>query len=258
MSSSAGTPDPAGPPTGPGPETARPAASSSPGPGLGDAAAVLGLAYIVGGLVSAQARVSLDGPLGDALGLVVFGATLGLAALGWAMLRSGTLGLRALLGPRPTVAHLGIGVAVGLVAGLVINVALPPLIEAALDRFGLDPPTVQEAARRALTDPASRVVATVGVVVVAPLAEELAFRGTLFRALRRHLRATVAVAGSALLFAAVHTMGTSALGAAYLLTTLVVVGAALGVLVERHRHLWGAVLAHATFNAIAAGVIWTV
>lgn len=255
--SSAGSPDPAGSPAEPGREASRPTASFPPGPGLGDAAAVLGVAYIVGGLVSAQARLSVDGPLGDALGLVVFGAVLGLAALGWSFLRGGTPGLRALLGPRPTVAHLGIGVAVGLVVGLVINVALPPLVDVVLDRFGLDPPTVQEAARRALTDPASRAVATVGVVIVAPLAEELAFRGMVFRALRRHARAAVAVAGSALLFAALHTVGVSALGAAYLLTTLVVVGVALGVLTERHRHLWGAMLAHAVFNAVAAGVIWT-
>lgn len=258
MSEDTGSPDPAGPPAGLGPTTSRPTVGSSAGPGLVDVAAVFGVAYVVGGLVSAQARITVPGPLGDAVGLLVFAAVLGIATLGWSVLRGGTLGLSALLGPRPTAAQLGAGVAVGLAVGVLINVALPPLLDAVLDRFGLDPPTVQEAARRALTDPASRVAATVGVVVVAPLAEEIAFRGMLFRALRRHLRAAVAMVGSALVFAAVHTMGATALGAAYLLTTLVLVGVALAVLVERHHHVWGAAVAHAMFNAVAAVMVWMV
>lgn len=251
-------PDTAGPPAGPGPHAPRPAAASPAGLGLVDVAAVFGLAYIAGGLVSAQARITVPGPLGDAVGLLIFGAVLGLVTLGWAMVRGGTGGVRALLGPRPSAAQLGAGVAVGLAAGVLLNVALPPLLETVLDRFGLDPPTVQESARRALTDPASRVAATVGVVIVAPLAEELAFRGLLFRALRRHLRAVLAMGGSALVFAVVHTTGATALGAAYLLTTLLLVGVALAGLVERHRHLWGATAAHAVFNAVAAVMIWMV
>lgn len=257
MSSGAGPPDPAGPPAGAGAHEQRDGGASPPGLGLLDVAAVFGVAYILGGLVSAQARITVSGPLGDAVGLLVFGAVLGLAVLGWSVLRGGTGSLRALLGPRPTAGQIGVGVGVGLAAGVVINLALPPLLEALLDRFGLDPPTVQEAARRALTDPASRVVATVGVVIVAPLAEELAFRGLLFRALRRHVRAAVAMGGSALVFAAVHTTGTTALGAVYLVATLLVVGVALAGLVERDRHLWGAAVAHAVFNAVAAVMIWT-
>lgn len=251
-------PDPAGPPAGPGPHAPRDAVASPAGLGLVDVAAVFGAAYVVGGVASAQARITVPGPLGDAVGLLVFGAVLGLVTLGWAMVRGGTSGLRTLLGPRPTAVQLGVAIAVGLAAGVLINVALPPLLEAVLDRFGLDPPTVQESARRALTDPASRVAATVGVVIVAPLAEELAFRGLLFRALRRHLRAALAMGGSALVFAMVHTTGATALGAAYLLTTLLLVGVALAWLVERHRHLWGAAVAHAVFNAVAAVMIWTV
>lgn len=261
MSGNAGAPDPAGPPAGPGREAPGSAPvsapTSAPTPGLADAAAVLGVAYILGGLLSAQTRAGVDGPLGDAAGLLAFGASLGLVALGWSVLRGGMAGLRVLLGPRPTVAHLGVGLAVGVAAGLVLNVALPPLFETVLDRFGLEPPEVQEVPRQLLAEPTSRIVAALGVMVLAPLAEELAFRGVLFRALRRHLRTAAAVGASAVVFAAVHIGGGSALGAAYLLATLAVVGVALGVLVERHRHLWGAVCAHAAFNAVAVVVIWT-
>jgi membrane protease YdiL (CAAX protease family) len=165
-------------------------------------------------------------------------------------------GLRALLGPRPTAAQLGVGVGIGLVCGLVLNLLLPPLLEVLLERVGLDPPTVQETARQTLTEPASRALAAVGVLVVAPLGEELAFRGVAFRALRRHLRLVGAGLASALLFAVLHTVGHSLLAAVYLLVSLGVVGAVLAVVVERQRHLWGAVLAHACFNAVAVGSIW--
>lgn len=237
---------------------ARPpaAATRDTGPTLVDAAIILALAYTVGAAASATVRASLDGPLGDAAGLATFGVGLGVAVAGWSLLRGGRAGLRAVLGPRPVAAHLGVGLAVGVGVGVLLNVALPPLAEVVLDRFGLEPPTVQETARQALTDPVSRVVAVVGVVVVAPFAEELAFRGAAFRALRRHLRLSTAAVASTLLFAGLHTIGASALGAAYLLVILGVAGVVLAVVVDRQGHLWGAMLAHAAFNGVAVTVIW--
>lgn len=225
-------------------------------PGLLDALGVLLLAYLLGGAAGSTASAGLDGPLGDAAGLAVFSLVLGLAALGWPAARRGIAGVRAALGPAPAAAHLGAGVGIGLVCGLVLNLLLPPLLEVLLERVGLDPPTVQESARQALTEPASRLVAAVGVMVVAPLGEELCFRGVVFRALRRHLGLVVAGLASALVFAGLHTVGHSLLGAVYLLVSLGVVGVVLAVLVERQRHLWGAVLAHAVFNAVAVGAIW--
>lgn len=227
-------------------------------PTLVDAAVVLALAYLVGGVATAPVRAAFDGPLGDAAALATFGVMLALFAVAWSLLRRGVSGLRAVVGPRPTPTHLAVGVVAGTVAGLVLNVAVPPVLEILLERVGLEPPTVQEAARQALTDPASRAVATFGVVVTAPLGEELVFRGLAFRALRRHLRAGAALGASALLFAVLHTAGATWLGAVYLLATLGILAVALGLLVERQCHLWGAMVAHTAFNAVAVGVIWSV
>lgn len=227
-------------------------------PSLPDAAVVLALAYLVGGTIVTPLRSGLDGPLGDAAALAAFGALLAVFAVAWPMVRRGWQGVRAVVGPAPASRHLLVGALVGLGAGLVLNVALPPLLELALERVGLEPPTVQQAARQALTDPASRVIAVVGVVVAAPVGEELIFRGVAFRALRRHATAGVAVTASALLFAVLHVAGVSWIGALYLVATLGVLAVGLALLVERQRHVWGAMVAHGLFNTVAVAVIWTV
>jgi membrane protease YdiL (CAAX protease family) len=224
-------------------------------PAILDALGVLVAGYGLGGLASSGVQAQFDGALADAVALTSVAAMLGVVAVAWSLARCGVAGLRAVLGPRPTARHLAVAVTVGVAVGGVCNVGLPPLLEVLLDQVGLEPPTVQQTHRRVLTASGSRVAAVVGVLAIAPLGEELLFRGLAFRALRRHLRAVAAVAASAVLFAAVHLPGTGLLGAAFLVVTLGTVGVALAALVERQRHLWGAVVAHAAFNAVGVGVI---
>ena len=79
--------------------------------------------------------------------------------------------------------------------------------------------------------------------VVAPFAEELAFRGLLFPWLRARLGVPAAVLLSALCFAALH-------GAVILIPALTMVGAAFAVIYQRCGSLWPAIVAHGVFNAI--------
>jgi hypothetical protein len=92
--------------------------------------------------------------------------------------------------------------------------------------------------------------------VVAPFAEELAFRGLLFRWLRERLGVPAAAVLSGLCFAMLH-------GVVILIPALTVVGIAFAVIYQRSRSLWPAIVAHGTFNgvmilllyiALAAGV----
>ena len=80
------------------------------------------------------------------------------------------------------------------------------------------------------------------VIVGAPLAEELFFRGLLQRALARRFGAGWAVAGSSLAFGLIHYQLLQLLG-------LVALGVALGMLAQLTGRLGPSVVTHMAFNA---------
>ncbi|MCX7869056.1 MAG: CPBP family intramembrane metalloprotease [Terrimicrobiaceae bacterium] len=90
---------------------------------------------------------------------------------------------------------------------------------------------------------AGRVLVVVMAVVVAPVAEEILFRGYLFRVAEHFAGRWPAIATVSLLFAAVH-VHLPALGGLFLLA------AALNILYCVTGSLWAPIAAHAMFNAI--------
>jgi membrane protease YdiL (CAAX protease family) len=95
--------------------------------------------------------------------------------------------------------------------------------------------------------PEAAVVVILSAVVIAPLAEEFFFRRVLQGWLEKRCAGdtAVAVAGSALAFAAAH----QGQGLAYL--PLFPLGLVLGVIVERTGSILPAILLHAAFNAVS-------
>jgi membrane protease YdiL (CAAX protease family) len=97
------------------------------------------------------------------------------------------------------------------------------------------------------------------VIVVAPLCEEMVFRGFLFNGLRRGLGTIGAAAVSGLAFAAIHVTGSSFIG---LLVPFAVIGFMFAMLVARTGSLWNSILVHLTFNLInvlghfSSGTVW--
>ena len=81
------------------------------------------------------------------------------------------------------------------------------------------------------------------VVIVAPLGEEIFFRGFLYNGLRRRLALWPALLISSLVFGLVHVYP-------LLIPALFVVGLGLALLYERQRSLLAPVVAHATFNIL--------
>jgi len=91
------------------------------------------------------------------------------------------------------------------------------------------------------------------VIVIAPLFEELLFRGLFQGWLRRLLpttNSTGAIAGSALIFALTH------LGHGPAPIPLFLFGLGLGYLYERTGRLWPCIFAHALFNATTTVLLW--
>lgn len=134
-----------------------------------------------------------------------------------------------------------IDVPVGLVSGVAFQFVVVPVVSWPLQRLlGGD---VGESARDLLGEPGPGRWLIIAIVVLgAPVAEELFFRGLLLRSLARRFSDRVAVVVSAVLFAATHFKVLPFPG-------LLVVGLLFAYLTKRSGRLGPAIVAHAAFNA---------
>lgn len=87
-------------------------------------------------------------------------------------------------------------------------------------------------------------------LVLAPVGEELMFRGLLLRALRRRMAPAAAVGVQALAFALVHPLLSQTLGDLAVVPALFVLGAVSGVVAERRGDLSASILLHVGFNLV--------
>jgi membrane protease YdiL (CAAX protease family) len=111
------------------------------------------------------------------------------------------------------------------------------------------PGVVDEAIAR--VDP---TVLLIAIVLIAPIAEELFFRGVVFNAWLREYGARAAILGSAALFAVIHADPSSVdtlIGSLARVLPIFGLGLGLAVLYQRTRSLLAPIAMHATFNAIS-------
>lgn len=94
------------------------------------------------------------------------------------------------------------------------------------------------------------VLFAAAVVVLAPLAEELLFRGALLRALMRRLTPAWAVFVSALVFALVHPLGDPEVGSVIVVPAILTLGVVSGYLAARSGDLSRSIMLHAGFNLL--------
>jgi len=94
------------------------------------------------------------------------------------------------------------------------------------------------------------VLFAAAVVVLAPLAEELLFRGALLRALMRRLNPAWAVFVSALVFALVHPLGDPEVGSVIVVPAILTLGVVSGYLAVRSGDLSRSIMLHAGFNLL--------
>jgi uncharacterized protein len=187
----------------------------------------------------------LEGGAGLMLVLVV-GQVVALATILGFLAARGRLSWR-LLGPRrPQAWHVGIGVAAGVGGFLAVNV----LVLTLRALFGpVDPPEQQvlsELAAGGLTT----LFAVVAAVVMAPLLEEVVFRGVLFQAMKRRTGLWPAAIVTSLLFAIVHVEVSQPIYS----SAFVLLGLAFAWLMHRTGSLVVPIVGHATFNAISVGL----
>jgi membrane protease YdiL (CAAX protease family) len=95
----------------------------------------------------------------------------------------------------------------------------------------------------------SRIYLTVFTILIAPVAEEILFRGILYPAIKQGGYPRVALWGTALFFAAIH-------GSLTVFLPLLVLGLALAYLYEKTNNLLAPITAHAVFNAINVAFLY--
>ncbi len=156
-------------------------------------------------------------------------ATVGRPARAWEEARDGAVFGLILYG----VVALGVVLPLSWVLGLVSdrNVRAPePLPE------GLPPVGV--------------ALALIFALIVAPAAEELFFRGVLFRALHDRHGTAIAVTGSAVAFGLVHYVPGTPIAVVVVVAAAVATGVGLAIQYERRRNLLAPLAAHVAFNAL--------
>lgn len=223
--------------------------------GLGDVLVGLLLGQLIPGiayLVAASAAGELENPRWpdemSLLAMLLLQLSLTVVLLGWPMrvaLRKGR-GIAADF--RATIRW--VDVPLGIAAGLVTQLIVLPIIYIPLLEV-LDDPDVGEVARE-LADRAhgtsGGVLLVLMLVVMAPIGEELFYRGLVLRSLERRFGDRVALWGSAILFGAIHLQPLQFLGQAAF-------GLVAALLVQRTGRLGPAILAHAAFNGVIVVVL---
>jgi CAAX protease family protein len=96
-----------------------------------------------------------------------------------------------------------------------------------------------------------------GVAVLAPVTEELLYRGVLLRGLMRRLDAPRAVFLSALIFGLVHAVGDPSIGTLIAIPSIMILGVVSGYQAARTGDLSRSILLHMGFNALTAALLFT-
>ena len=142
------------------------------------------------------------------------------------------------------------GVAVWLAAGVGLSIAATVLLRPIVDLAHLNGKAPQDVSKTLEAARGYQVVLLgLAVGLLAPVVEELLFRGALLRALLRRTTAPWAVLGSAVIFAAVHVVGDP--GAGYVFPGLLLLGLVSGYQALRTGNLACSMLLHIGFNLLS-------
>ena len=232
----------------PGPQNAaEPRAGSSPRWGLGDFFLVY-FAGLVVSFVGLAVAVAITGDKSGHLGALSvalaaggqFGGWLGATAV---VARTKGHSLRRDFGFTLRI-HAWWGVFAGLGLFLVGSLMILPIVELINNEHQ------QVAQDLADATGAKLVVLVVLAGLLAPVVEELLFRGLLLRALRRRIEPTAAIAVQALVFAFVHPLLSPSLGDLAVVPALFLLATASGIASETTGDLSASILMHIGFNLV--------
>lgn len=208
------------------------------------AASLIGVVWTVGrGLNPVEARDDLGLTVATSAGLWVGFVVLPLL---WSRRHGGPA---QLLGLRARWVDLPLGLAVGLGSTAFAALASSLVLDAGQQD---DLETKARTTVDRASGPVAAVVLVIVLCVLTPIAEEIFFRGLLFRSLHRVAGLAVSVIGAGAVFGLVHfdPAPVPAVVVATQLGLLALFGVALCLLVHRTGRLAASIVAHAAFNAV--------
>jgi membrane protease YdiL (CAAX protease family) len=216
-------------------------------------AAVLGIGLVVVLTVINQITLSGSGGLQTALGLVGLAvATLGMPLVAWfSSYRWGTRRFVDDLGFRITWIDVVLG-AGGAIALTIVMVIVNLVFVAVRLPHGSNLDDVSAGGRNALVFGVMFVMAG----IVAPVTEELLFRGVIFRGLASRMNVWVAMVLQGVVFGCAHFLFDQGWGNVNLLVSLAVLGCGLGFLARLTGRLAPGMIAHSLFNCLQLALLW--
>jgi membrane protease YdiL (CAAX protease family) len=226
--------------------------------GIGDAITAFGVGLVVS-LIAAAFVIDPDNPNDPTTLIVLIGAQ-NFAIIGWLILvarRKGTGSLRRDFGLtlRPAggtwfddipwfFAGTGLQIAallpIGLLNTLYGHTAKQDVVKTADHALGWQIPVI-----------------ALAIVVLAPITEELLFRGVLLRSLLRRMTPDAAVFVSAVVFGLVHVLGDPTVGSLVALPAIVLLGVVCGYQAAKTGNLSRSIMLHMGFNALSAVLLFT-
>jgi membrane protease YdiL (CAAX protease family) len=182
---------------------------------------------------------------------------LGAATLAYVAVRYGRGGVLALGGERRfQPSDLVVGTLHGIVGFVVINVGFAALLVGITNLLGGEVPEVQEGLRDVAQQTQFPALFVISAVAVAPLAEELFFRGMVFARLRDRLGRWPAIGLASILFSVAHYEVGNLEGSLYAFAVLFPFAMYLAWMFDRHRSIAVPMMMHAVFNAFGvAGIL---
>jgi uncharacterized protein len=215
--------------------------------GFLDAAGIFVVAFLLMGLVSPLLGAALDPAVARAAFFPLSLALLAVVTVLWVRIRFPDE-LGRLFGRRPGLSDLGMGLVHGAAGFFVINVGFSLILQAFAAVTGAELPEVQQDGRFGF-------VVIASAVIVAPIAEELYFRGLLFQGLSTPLGVWPGIGLSALIFGIAHYEQGNLEGSLYALIVLSTLGGYLAWVLHRRGTIATPMVMHAVFNALAVGGI---
>jgi uncharacterized protein len=204
---------------------------------------------LFGGIAVALGITDFSGDTAGRLVLVAVQASVLATVLAWLAAR-GSLSTVAAPLRRPRGGDLGLGLVIGVGGFGVLVLALGALFQL----FGdVDAPQ-QQALDDAAVGGVDALLAVVLAVMIAPVLEELVFRGALHGALRDRVGVWPAALLSSAVFAIIHLEIVTSSPA--FLVQLFLLGLVFVWLYERTGNLLAPVVAHLVFNAISIGIAY--
>lgn len=215
----------------------------------------LGVVILAGGLLGTVA--SGLRPIAQSAALLLASSISGFALTLFVVWRRHPHDVWRLRGPRvPAWRDLGVGIAFGVVIYLTLGAGLGWLLTALVTAGGGELPEVQQNFRELASDTTLAPVFLVGAILLAPIAEELLYRGLLFQSLRSRLGAWPGIGLSAIVFGLTHLDPTVTLGGNLLVfTTIFALGMALAWSFDKTGKLAIPILAHVIFNLVNATLL---